>query len=128
MLTVKPNINTEGMLTLDITIESSEAQQNTLQSDTNSPLIVTRRLTTNIVAASEETIVIGGLMSENFSDTLTKVPLLGDIPIIGNAFKNTSKSKTKTELLITIRPVIITNTEDAVTISDDIREGLKWFK
>ncbi len=127
MVTVKPNINTEGMMTLEITIESSEAQTNTL-SDVNSPLILTRKLTTNVVAASDETIVIGGLMSENVSRTETKVPLLGDIPYLGNAFKNTSKSKTKTELLITLKPIIMTNTGDAVTVSTQIREGMKWFK
>jgi general secretion pathway protein D len=127
LVTVKPNINTEGTLTLEIAIESSEAQTNKL-SGINSPIIITRKLTTSVVAASEETIVIGGIMGENVSITETKIPLLGDIPFFGNAFKNTSNAKTKTELIITLKPVIITSTDDAVRVSDDLRRGMSMFK
>ncbi|MBI4691167.1 MAG: hypothetical protein HY754_13030 [Nitrospirae bacterium] len=124
---VKPNINTEGMLNLDISLESSEAAQNTL-SDVSSPIILTRRLTTNVVATTEQTILLGGLMSESLNDTETKVPLVGDIPILGNLFKTTAKSKTKTELIIMIKPIIITSTEKAVKLTNDLKERLEWLK
>lgn len=127
ILRVKPNINTEGMLTLDISLESSEAQQNTI-SAVSSPLILTRNLKTNVVAATQQTIMLGGIMSENLSDTETKVPLFGDIPLLGNLFKSTSRSKTKTELIIMIRPVIITTAEDAVKLTNDIMQGFKWLR
>lgn len=124
---VKPNINTEGMLTLEISLESSEAQQNTV-SAVSSPIILTRNLKTNVVAATQQTIILGGIMSENISDTETKIPLFGDIPLLGNLFKNTSKSKTKTELIIMIRPVIITTAEDAVKLTGEIMKGFKWLR
>jgi len=124
---VKPNINTEGMLNLEISLESSEAGQNTF-SNVNSPIITTRRLTTNVVATTKQTILLGGLMSENLNDTEVKIPLLGDIPLLGHLFKTTSKSKTKTELIIMIKPVIITSAEEAVKLTNDLKEGLKWFK
>jgi len=126
ILKIKPNINTEGMLSLDISMESSEAQQNNI-SDVNSPIILTRNIKTNVVAESQQTIILGGIMSENLSDTQTKVPLVGDIPIIGNLFKNTSTSKTKTELIIMITPIILTTTDEAARITDDIKKSFKWF-
>ena len=124
---VKPTINTEGLLALDIAIESSEAQANTLSS-VDSPIILTRRLTTAVVASTGQSILLGGLMSENLNDTETKVPLLGDIPLLGHLFKNTSKTKSKTELIIMLKPTIITSTDDATKLTDEIRQGLKWFK
>jgi general secretion pathway protein D len=67
-------------------------------------------------------------MSENLSDTFTKVPLLGDIPLLGHLFKTTSKSKTKTELIIMIKPVIITSTEEAVKLTNELKQSFKWLK
>jgi general secretion pathway protein D len=127
ILRVKPNINTEGLLTLDIAIESSEAQQNN-KSKVDSPMVLTRNIRTTVVASARDTIVLGGIMSENLSDTETKVPLLGDMPLIGNLFKTTSKSKTKTELIIMIRPVVITNAQDGVKITEDLVRGFKWLR
>lgn len=124
---VKPTINTEGLLALDISLESSEAQQNTL-SAVSSPIILTRRLNTSVVAATDQTIMLGGIMSENVSDTESKVPILGDIPLLGYLFKNTSKSKTKTELLIMIRPTITTSTDEVVRLTNEVKQGLKWLK
>ncbi len=127
ILKIRPNINTQGMLTLDISLESSEAQQNKISS-VNSPVILTRNLKTNVAASTDKTIILGGIMSENISNTDTKVPLLGDIPILGSLFKNTSSSKTKTELIITIRPLIISTAEEAATVTNEIIDKLQWFK
>ncbi|MBZ0157004.1 MAG: type II secretion system secretin GspD [Alphaproteobacteria bacterium] len=127
ILTVRPTINTDGILTLNIALESSEAQSNTLSS-VSSPLILTRKLNTIVVASTGRSIILGGLMSDNDSNTDTKVPLIGDIPLLGNLFKNTSKSKTKTELIILLTPRILTNTDDAVRLTDELKQGIQWFK
>lgn len=126
-LKVKPTINTEGMLSLTINIESSEGQTNDLSS-IDSPLILTRRLNTSVIAASGQSILLGGIMSENLSDAESKVPIIGDIPLIGNFFKNVSKSKTKTELIIMMTPVILTNPGEAVRLTDELKKGLKWMR
>ncbi|MBF0558435.1 MAG: type II secretion system secretin GspD [Nitrospirae bacterium] len=126
-LTVTPTINTEGLLTLSISLDDSEAQTNNT-SNIDSPLILTRTLNTSIVAASSQTILLGGMMSDNISDTETKVPLLGDIPLIGNLFKTRSKSKSKTELIIMLTPHILTNVDDAAKITEEFRKELKWLK
>lgn len=127
ILRVKPTINTEGMLALSITLESSEGQTNTL-SNISSPLILTRRLNTSVIAATGQSILLGGMMSETLSDTENKIPLLGDIPFLGNAFKTVSKAKTKTEMIIILTPFIMGSTSEAEALTTEIKSGLKWLR
>ncbi|OPY18742.1 MAG: Type II secretion system protein D precursor [Syntrophus sp. PtaB.Bin075] len=126
MLKVKPTINTEGLMTLEITQEVSDIAETPGVGD--SPIILTRRINTSIIATHGQTIVLGGLMQENQSLGESKVPLLGDIPILGNLFKATSKTKDKTELLVLVTPTILTDPNDAVKITDQLRKELKWIK
>lgn len=127
ILRVRPTINTEGFLMLDISQEVSDAQQNTT-SGIDSPIILTRRINTSVVVENGQTLVLGGIISETKGSSQTKIPLLGDIPIIGYLFRNTSIGKTKTELVIMITPLIINDTEFASRISDEIRREFKWMK
>ncbi len=124
---IKPNINTEGILTLNIDVEDSETEP-TSSSSINSPTFSTTTLSTVVVAGTGQSILLGGMMQDNINTTEMKVPLLGDIPIIGNFFKNTSKNKTKTELIILMTPTIITRTEDAARITDEMKQGVQWLK
>lgn len=127
VLRVKPTINAEGTLTLTLSIESSDSQKNTM-SAIDSPLILTRRINTMVAAATGQSIMLGGLISENKGETLSKIPLIGDIPLLGNLFKSTSKNKIKSELIILITPTIITSAENAARITNEFRQGLKWFR
>ncbi|MBF0559533.1 MAG: type II secretion system protein GspD [Nitrospirae bacterium] len=127
ILTVTPTINTEGLLTLNISLEDSQAQTNNTSS-INSPLILTRSLNTSVVATSSQTLLLGGMMSDSVSDTETKIPLVGDIPLIGNLFKTRSKAKTKTELIIMLTPRILTNSDQASKITDEVKKGIKWLE
>jgi general secretion pathway protein D len=126
ILRVKPTINTEGLLTLNISQEVSEMGANPPGID--SPTILMRRITTSVVAAHGESIALGGLMSENISQTENKIPLLGDIPLLGKLFKTTSKHKTKTELLIFLTPTILTSVDDTARITKELKKELKWLK
>jgi len=103
-----PTINSNGTLTLDIGITLSEAQSNKLSS-IDSPLIINRQLSTSIVMHSDDSVLLGGLISHNYSNGETGVPLLKEIPLIGNLFKSQSKAHRKTELIILIHPKIIKN-------------------
>lgn len=125
ILKVKPTINTEGLLTLDISQEVSELGGSGVS---NSPIISTRRINTSVVAAHGQTVVLGGLMKETTGLTVNKVPLLGDIPLIGHLFKSTSKTKKKTELIVLVTPTILTTTDSAAKITDELRKELRWFK
>jgi general secretion pathway protein D len=125
MLKVKPTINTEGLLTLDISLEVSEIGAPGVS---DSPIILARKLNTSIVVAHGQTIALGGLMKDNDSLVETKVPLLGDIPLIGYLFKYTAKTKEKTELLILVTPTILTGIDDADKVTRELRKELPWFK
>ena len=126
ILRVKPTINTEGLLTLNISQEVSEMGSN--PPGINSPTILMRRINTTVVASQGETIVLGGLISESKGFTVSKIPLLGDIPLLGILFKTTSKDDKKTELIIFLKPTIITNIDQAAKITNDLKKELKWLK
>ena len=125
MLRVKPNITTEGLLTLEI---SQEVSQPGAPGVADSPIILTRRISTTVVVGHGQTIALGGLFKETEAEAETKVPLLGDIPLLGNLFKYTDKTTEKTELLILVTPTILTTTDEAVKITDELKKQLKWFK
>jgi general secretion pathway protein D len=124
LLKVKPTINTEGLLTLDI---AQEVSLPGADGAGGSPIFLTRKITTYVVVAHGQTLALGGLMSENASTAETKVPILGDIPLIGNLFKYTAKTKDKTELLVLVTPTILTNTDDAVKITGELKKQLHWI-
>lgn len=126
ILRVRPTINTEGLLTLNISQEVSEMGANPPGID--SPSILIRKINTTVVAANGKSIVLGGLMSEKIDNGETKVPLLGDIPILGNLFKTTSRQKTKVELIILLTPTILTSVDEAVNLTKELKQGLKWLK
>lgn len=110
-LGVTPTINSNGVLTMNISINLSEAQLNDT-SGIDSPLIVNRTLSTVAVVNSGDTILIGGLISTNDSKSKGGVPILKDIPYIGNIFANQSHKITKTELIMLIRPIIIKTSKE----------------
>lgn len=125
MLRVKPTVNAEGLMTLEI---GQEVSQPGAAGVGNSPLILTRRINTTVIVGNGQTIALGGLFKDNEGAVDTKVPLLGDIPLLGNLFKYTAKTKEKTELLILVTPTILMSTDDSVKITGELKKELKWFK
>jgi len=126
ILRVKPTINTEGLLTLNISQEVSEMGTN--PPGINSPTVLMRKINTSVVAAHGESIALGGLMSESLGDTENKIPLLGDIPLLGTLFKTTSKENRKTELLILLTPMILTSVDETTKITNELKKDLKWLR
>ncbi len=113
-LKVKPQINEGSAIKLDIDQENSSLSG----SSTGIDIITNKRsIKTSVLAEDGQVIVLGGLMDDSFTDTEQKVPLLGDIPILGHLFKSTSTNKVKTSLMVFIRPVILRDpaTADAYT-------------
>ena len=98
-LRVTPQITPDDKVIMDV-----EITQDTLITQS---LIGTKEIETQVLADNGETIVIGGIYQEDENDSTTKVPLLGDIPILGNLFKKRSKRSNRTELLIFLTPKII---------------------
>ena len=106
ILNVLPTVNSNGIVTLRISITLSAGQTNTL-SNIDSPIIINRSITTSVVLNSNDTLLLGGLISNDKSKTDTSVPFLSKIPWIGNLFKSYSYSNDKHEMIILIKPTII---------------------
>jgi type IV pilus assembly protein PilQ len=71
--------------------------------------IDTKHVQTQVLIDNGGTVVIGGIFTQNEANTVSKVPLLGDIPVVGNLFKTTSKSNNRTELLIFLTPRVLSD-------------------
>ncbi|HTJ96728.1 MAG TPA: type II secretion system secretin GspD [Rhodocyclaceae bacterium] len=117
-LRVRPHISEGGTVRMEISQEVSSVDPSSLN---NSAGLTTnkRSLDTNVVMDDGAIIVLGGLIGDNKSSSVQKVPLLGDIPIIGNLFKYQSGSREKTNLMIFLRPTVIRNSEQSGTIVAD---------
>ncbi len=102
-LDVTPQITPDDKVIMDIEIKKDAVGA----SFGGVPSIDTRTLKTQVLAENGETIVLGGIYEQTTRTDVTKVPLIGDIPILGNLFKSTRKRDEKTELLIFITPRII---------------------
>ncbi|MFZ5774064.1 MAG: type II secretion system secretin GspD [Thermodesulfobacteriota bacterium] len=112
ILKVIPRINHDGMIILDIDQQVSSASENTL-GGTTSPIISTRELKTKLAVKDGQTIMMGGLIKKGTTTNQNKVPLLGDVPLLGWAFKYEKQADAKTELLVMITPYVI-ETDDVL--------------
>jgi len=102
-LEVTPQITPDGNIILDVEVNNDSV-------GTETPAgfqINTQHLKTIVMVDNGGTVLLGGIYQETIQDTVTKVPLLGDIPLLGYLFKNTAKTKNKNELLIFLTPKII---------------------
>ena len=105
-MTVTPNITPDGQIIMDIKINKDSVNPGCGSTD---PCINTQRLNTNVMVEDGGTLILGGIYHEENSEGVSKVPLLGDIPVVGNLFKSKTRSDKKTELLIFITPRIVDN-------------------
>lgn len=127
ILRVTPFITQEGLVEMIVSPEISSLSATTVPIGNNvsSPVIDKRSADTVVVTPSDKTIVIGGLISSQLGDRDSKVPLLGDIPLVGLAFKRKQKTDVKTELLIFLTPHVIRTPEDLSASTDRERAKLE---
>ncbi len=104
-LEVTPQITPEGNIILNVDVNKDSVGRST----TNGFAIDTKHIQTQVLVENGGTVVIGGIFEQNEREDVTKVPLLGDIPAVGNLFKNRTRTATKSELLVFISPKMITN-------------------
>jgi type IV pilus assembly protein PilQ len=103
-LEVTPQITPEGNVILDVIVSKDSRGLPT----TAGPAINTKRVVTQVLVENGGTVVIGGIFQQEDRTDVNKVPLLGDIPVVGWLFKNTVRSTAKTELLVFITPKVVT--------------------
>ena len=108
-LKVKPQITPDGNIIMTLDINKDSVGQVTAAGFA----IDTKHVKTEVLVENGGTVVIGGIFSQDERTTITKVPLFGDIPVLGNLFKNNSKQDNKTELLVFITPRIV---DDRLTV------------
>ena len=107
-LQVTPQITPDNRIILDLDVRDDEVGQVVVESGgVNVPAIDTREVTTQVLVNDGQTVVLGGILTTNDSNVVNKVPWLGDIPLLGNLFKNTNRTNKKDELLIFVTPKII---------------------
>ncbi len=124
-LTIKPQISGDNQVKLDVKQEITEVKS---VDKTMGPTTSKRSVKTIVVVPDQQTIVIGGLMKDNISETVNKVPILGDIPVLGYAFKYSSKRVSKSNLMIFLTPYIIRNPKDMDKIWKKKMEEFEEFK
>jgi len=105
-LEVTPQITPEGNVILAVEVNRDAVGQLTPAGFA----IDTRRVQTQVLVENGGTVVIGGIYEQFERSSVNKVPLLGDLPIVGNAFKNTNRTNDRTELLVFLTPRVVTDT------------------
>jgi type IV pilus assembly protein PilQ len=110
LLKVKPLITPDNRIIMNLTVSDDSVGQVVVASGgVNVPAIDTRAITTQVLLNDGETVVLGGILETTNNKNSTKVPWLGDVPVLGNLFKTTQKINKKDELLIFITPKILHN-------------------
>ncbi len=128
-LKIKPLVDKDNKITSKIEAEVSGID-NTVSISTSAgtiPGLISRKASTTLSVPDGQTMAIGGLMNNQESKVITKFPILGDIPVIGEFFKHTSKSKERRELMILITPTIVT-VNDPVKGSNRMLDTLEEHK
>jgi len=121
VLDVVPQITANGMVNMQVQQSANELVSYT---SFNAPIVNQRSANTVVSVKDGETIVLGGIMGDEKTSTINKIPLLGDIPIIGNLFRSTVKGDTKTELLIFLTPHIVSTAADGDRLRHQTEEEM----
>jgi len=123
LLQVTPRINAGGMVTLEINQEVSEPSADEFAAGNVS--ILQRTINTSVAVQSGETVLLGGLIRENKNDSLTGIPWLSRLPVLGPLFGRTVDNSTRTELIITITPRVINNGQEAQDAARELMQRMR---
>jgi general secretion pathway protein D len=125
ILQVRPRINSNQAVSLEIAQEVSRVEEEGGTATAPTPTFTQRKITSRVNVQSGQTVVLGGLIQESEGRGRDRIPVLGDIPIIGGLFGSTSRTNQRTELIVFITPRVIRNPEDARDVSEELRSRLK---
>jgi general secretion pathway protein D len=122
-LDVTPHLNAAGFIRMDIvqTIDDVSADTFAITEQLAPRILTTRKARTQVQVRDGQTVCLGGFIGDTIDETEQKVPLLGDIPLIGRAFSSVKKTRVKTELLIFITPYILETPEDLLSMTNQVR-------
>jgi general secretion pathway protein D len=121
VLTVTPRITSNGFVTMDV---SQTANEFVSYTSFNAPIVNQREAQTTVSVKDGQTIVLGGIIQDQVTDTVNKIPVLGDLPLIGPLFRSDNKADDKTELLVFLTPHVIKSAEDAQQLKSETEAEL----
>ena len=122
ILTVTPRITSNGYVTMDVTQTANDFVRYT---NFNAPIVNQREAQTTVSVKDGETVVLGGIIKNSSTVTHNKIPLLGDLPLLGNFFRSQSKSNSKTELLVFLTPRIVRDAAEAKKLKEATEKQLQ---
>lgn len=122
-LKITPRVNAGGLVIMDVEQEANQAIP-TSTSTLNSPTIQQRKINSSIVVKGGETIVLGGLIQEQVNDSVTGIPYLSTLPVIGPLFGTINKANNRTELVVLVTPRVVQNTQNAREVTDEFKRKL----
>ena len=123
-LRVRPQVAEGGSIKLSIFQEVSSVDQSTLAS-TSGVTTNKRSVESTVLVDDGQIIVLGGLIQDNVQTVQDKVPLLGDIPLLGNLFRYESRSRTKTNLMVFLRPVVLRDAQASASLTGNRYEYIR---
>jgi general secretion pathway protein D len=117
-LRIKPQISETGTVKLNVYQEVSDVIKVNNEDKVSDRAFSKRAIETNVLVEDGGIIVLGGLLSDNFSDERNQVPGLGNVPFFGALFRNENRNRNKTNLMVFLRPVVLRNAEDTQSLSN----------
>jgi general secretion pathway protein D len=137
LLRVRPQITEGGTVRMGLYQEVSRVDPGT-QTNVTGPTLTKRSLESSVLIDDKQIVVLGGLIQDQFIDTTDKIPYAGDIPVIGQAFRYDTRQRTKTNLLVFLKPTVIRTSADGKQITSerydylrgeqaDIQPEQRWF-
>lgn len=126
-LTVQPRISETGSVQLTIRQEISDAIENS-SSAIDSPEFTTRVVETKVSVPDGQTLVLGGIISNDRRKSVEKIPLLGDAPLVGPLFRGVDKSNDRVELMLAITPTIVSNLNDVPIVTSRFLEAVSTVR
>jgi len=124
LLTVTPRINAGGQVTLEISQEVSLPGSAPAVGGGGNVSIAQRTINSSVTVQSGQTVVLGGLILESTTEGRTGVPILKDIPLFGALFSQSTEDVFRTELLVTVKPQVITNDREMRKVTDELRRQI----
>jgi len=125
ILKITPQVSEGRLVRLKISLEVTNIDRaSTATTSSTLPVTQKRTIDTTVIVRDNQTVVIGGLIDDSMTDNQSSVPVLGDIPILGWLFKNTSTNKEKTNLYIFLTPKVIKNPAEADTVYQQKQEEI----
>jgi len=125
ILKVTPRINSNGLVTMEIEQEISAVARATTGSETLTPTISQRRISSTIAVQSGQMVVLGGLISEQLDHEKKRIPVFDKIPYIGDVIGgSTGAGRSRTELVVFLQPAVIRDPEDASNVAEAVRASM----